>query len=249
MKVSIVTPVYNRADCIEKCLFSVSDQSYPNIEHILIDGGSTDGTIDIIKKNINSKTILFSEPDTGIFDALNKGLDKSSGDIILVLNSDDYLVDRNIVNEITQIFFDTSCEIVYGDVCFFKQENNKIIRRFNSGFFSPDKIQFGFQPAHPAMFIKKTIYNEYGNYDTDFKIAGDFEFIARIFSGRALKLFYLKKVLVNMRSGGVSTSFNLSSKILLNKEILQACKKNGIKTNCIKILYRYFFKISEYFSF
>lgn len=249
MKVSIVTPVYNRADCIENCLLSVADQTYPNIEHILVDGGSTDGTIEIIKKNINSKTIFFSEPDNGIFDALNKGLDKSSGDVVLVLNSDDYLVDKNIINEITKIFFDTHCEIVYGDVCFFNPKNNKIIRRFNSGFFSPDKIQFGFQPAHPAMFIKKTIYNEYGKYNTNFKIAGDFEFIARIFSGRRLNFFYLKKILVHMRSGGVSTSFNLKSKILLNKEILLACKKNGIKTNLIKILCRYFFRISEYFKF
>ena len=249
MKVSIVTPVYNRADCIENCLLSVADQTYLNIEHILVDGGSTDGTIEIIKKNINSKTIFFSEPDNGIFDALNKGLDKSSGDVVLVLNSDDYLVDKNIIGEITQIFFDTHCEIVYGDVCFFNSKNNKIIRRFNSGFFSPDKLQFGFQPAHPAMFIKKTIYNEYGKYNTNFKIAGDFEFIARIFSRRRLNSFYLKKILVNMRSGGVSTSFNLRSKILLNKEILLACKKNGIKTNFIKILFRYFFKISEYFKF
>jgi len=247
MKVSIITPVYNRVDCIAKCMSSVAGQTYTNIEHILIDGVSKDGTLDVIKKNLNSRTFFFSAPDKGIFDALNKGLKKSSGNIISVLNSDDYFANENIISEVVNIFLETGCEIIYGDVGFFKSKDFKVVRRFNSGFFTPDKLQYGFQPAHPAMFINKSIYDEYGGYETGFKIAGDFEFIARIFSTRKISSFYFKKILIHMRSGGVSTSFNLKSKILLNREILLACRKNGVKTNLIKILYRYFFKISEYF--
>jgi glycosyltransferase involved in cell wall biosynthesis len=247
MKISIITVVYNRVDTIEKCINSVQNQKYKDFEHIIIDGGSTDGTLRKIESVPRKNTILVSESDEGIFDALNKGILLSSGDIIGVLNSDDYYADNNVFQVMIDLFSSSDIDMAFGDVEFFNSNNEKkVIRRYNSARFNPSRIRNGIMPAHPTMFVKSTCYSN-NLYKTNYKIAADFEMIARLFKRFNISFVHVPLVLVRMRIGGVSTS-GLASTLLLNQEILRACKENGYKSNWFYILMKYPYKLFEYFN-
>ena len=247
MKISIITVVYNRTDTIEKCIESVQNQKYKDFEHIIIDGGSTDGTLRKIESVPRKNTILVSESDRGIFDALNKGILLSSGDIIGVLNSDDYYADRNVFQIMIDLFSGSDVDMAFGDVEFFNSNNEKkVVRRYNSARFNPGRIRNGIMPAHPTMFVKSACYS--GNlYKIDYKIAADFEMVARLFKCFNISFAHVPLVLVRMRIGGVSTS-GLKSTLLLNQEILRACKENDYKSNWFYILMKYPYKLLEYFN-
>lgn len=246
MTISIITVTYNSALTISDTIISVLNQDYEDIEYIVIDGGSTDGTLEIVNKYDNGVFKIISEPDKGIYDAMNKGIKIATGDIIGILNSDDFFSSNNVISKIVNIFKNNiNLDAVYGDVHFVNSDNlNKVTRYYSSRVFKPSLLKFGFMPAHPSLYVTKGIYNRFGFYKTDYKIASDFEMIARLFYKNSIKTKYLPIDIVTMRTGGVSTK-NIKSKIILNKETLRACKENGIKTNLLMILSKYFYKVFE----
>ncbi len=245
MKVTVITVCLNSYATLKRNLDSVKSQNYKNIEQIIIDGCSTDGTHNIInnyKKHI-SKIII--QKDEGIYDAMNKGLLNSNGDIICFLNSDDFYASSNIISYVVKKMKDNDLDIFSGDVCYFRKDNQeKVLRRFSSKVFSPEKIKYGLSMAHPSVFIHKRIINKVGFFRKDYKIAGDFEYLLRIFKIKNIKYSYFPKVITYMQYGGVSTS-GIKSYLLSNSEILRACKENGIRTNIFNICLRYIYKIKE----
>jgi glycosyltransferase involved in cell wall biosynthesis len=239
MKVSIITVVKNNVATIEDAITSVASQSYPKIEHIMIDGASTDGTIDVIDKHIKELARVLSEPDRGIYDAMNKGLGLATGDIIGFLNADDFYADTAVVSEVVDIFLKHRVDAVFGDLVFVAPDNlGKTLRYYESKSFNSTMIARGWMPAHPTLFIRKPVYEHFGYFKVDYDIAADFEFVARIFGKETVPYYYFPKVMVKMRQGGVSTK-SLKSTWILNKEILRACRENGIRTNVFKLLSKY----------
>lgn len=248
LSISIITVSHNSISTIPATIKSVLAQTYPNIEYIIIDGSSTDGTIDSINSFGESISKFVSEPDKGIYDAINKGIKLATGDIVGILNSDDILYDNNVIMKIAETFDMWSVDAVYGDVLFFDPDKtSRITRYYSSGSFSLNKFKFGFMPAHPSFYVKRKIYEELGYYKTDYKIAADYELLIRFLSIHRIKYKYLGMPFVSMRTGGVSNK-SISSNITLNKEIARACRENGIKTNYLFIYLKYFIKIFEYFG-
>jgi glycosyltransferase involved in cell wall biosynthesis len=246
MKFSIITAVFNRFQTIERSINSVQNQLYKDVEHIVIDGGSSDGTIELIANSSFKPDIFVSESDSGIYDALNKGILASSGDIIGFMHSDDYYSSPNILQRVAECFESTGVDIVYGDVVYFYPNNpSKIVRRYRSGEFSRNNLEWGMMPAHTSMFFRSSIFKKYGLFKTDFKIAADYEYLCRIASRDVPRYFYLDEILINMSLGGASTA-GLMSSINLNREVLRACLENGLSTNIFKILSKYPAKFIEY---
>jgi glycosyltransferase involved in cell wall biosynthesis len=246
MKFSIITAVFNRAQTIERSIASVRDQSYKNVEHIVVDGDSSDGTIALIKNSLLQPDIFISEPDDGIYDALNKGVLMSSGDVIGFMHSDDFYSNPNILKQVAECFQNSGVDIVYGDVVYFYPNNpSKIVRRYRSGEYSRRNLAWGMMPAHTSMFFRSSVFKKYGLFKTDFKIAADYEYLCRIVSQDLPRYAYLHEVLINMSLGGISTA-GLNSTIQLNREVLRACLENGLSTNIFKILSKYPAKLFEY---
>lgn len=244
-RISVVTVCYNSADTIGAALRSVREQTWPEIEHIVIDGASTDGTQDIVTNNSERISLFLSEPDGGIYDAMNKGLARASGDIICFLNSDDAYAHPEVIAEVAARMTGNGLDALYGDVVFFNRDRpQRSTRRYRSGYFSPERLAWGWMPAHPGLFMTAAVYRRAGAFDTSYKVAGDYEFIIRALGRNDLKLEHFPEVLVRMQTGGASTS-GWRSKLLLNREVLRACRSNGIKTNILKILSKYPRKILE----
>jgi glycosyltransferase involved in cell wall biosynthesis len=245
MKISIITVVFNSKNTINQAIDSVLAQDYKNLEYIIVDGKSTDGTIAIIEAYGNKITQFISEKDFGIYDAMNKGLKLATGDIIGILNSDDFYQNNSIISRIVQEFKTKSVDLVFGDIVFVEPTNlNKIVRYYSSANFHPKKFAWGWMPAHPSCFIKREIYDKYGDFKTDYAIASDYEILTRFMAKYGISYSYIPEVLVKMRKGGVSNKTLLSNWIL-NKEIVRACAENGIKTNMLKVLSKYPTKIFQ----
>jgi len=243
--VSIITVVKNRKNTILRSLESVKNQTHPNIEHIIIDGQSTDGTIEIIK-TFKGKFKLIIERDQGIYDALNKGIKLANGTLIGIMNSDDLYFDVNTVSEAVKTFNIYNCDGVYGDVYYFRTKTpDKFVRVIRSVDYGFKYIVKGLMPAHTSFFFKKSVFDKYGYYDISYKIAGDFEFIARITKDNNINLIYSKFIKIKMQIGGISTS-GIENFIIKNLEIRKACQKNNLKTNWFNLGLRFFFKIYEY---
>ncbi len=244
MRVSIITVCYNSAATIEDTITSVLSQDYKNIEYIVIDGGSSDATLDIINKYREQISIVISEPDKGIYDAMNKGIKNATGDIVGILNSDDFYETQDVITEVVDNF-DVGTDMVFGDLIFVKPENIKKITRFYSlPHFKAWKLRFGWMPPHPATFIKKSVYDKYGLYKINYKISADYEVFVRFLLVNKVNFKHINKILVRMRDGGVSTS-GLKSSLTLNKEIVKACKENGVYTNILILMSKLPFKLLE----
>jgi glycosyltransferase involved in cell wall biosynthesis len=244
-KVSVITVVYNNSATIQWAIDSVLSQDYVNIEHIIVDGASTDGTTEIIGSYGNTIAQFISEPDCGIYDAMNKGLKLATGDIIGILNSDDFYINNSVVSDIVREFYNTNADIVYGDLFYVTPDNlNKVVRYYSSAKCNPDGFAWGWMPAHPTCFVKKAVYEKYGDFKTDYKIAADYEIMTRFIARYRLPYSYMPKVMVKMRTGGVSTR-NLQNNWILNREIVRACSENGINTNMLKVMSKYFTKIFQ----
>jgi len=227
------------------CIDSVNLQTYASIEHIIIDGASKDNTVEIINSHPNRVRKLISEPDKGMYDAMNKGIKLASGDIIGILNSDDYFCDNYVVEKIAKTFMEENIDALYGDVRFVNPSDlNKIVRYYSSKKFNPDKFKNGFMPAHPSFYVKRKFFEIYGNYKIDYKIAGDFELLLRFLYCNKLKCKYLEMPFITMRTGGISNN-SIISNYILNKEIYRACKENRIKTNYVNIYSKYLIKVFE----
>lgn len=248
MKISIITVVLNGAQTIARNLDSIASQRHPDfeIEHIVIDGVSTDGTFDILSRHRDQIQVLVSEPDNGLYDAMNKGIRLATGDIIGILNADDYYANAKVLRDVHRIFQDQSIDAVFGDLEYFDPRQIGISTRlYRSCDFHPSKLSRGLMPAHPTLFLRKSIYDRFGLFKTNYKIAGDFDFVARIFKEGDLKYVYVPHVFTRMQNGGVSTQ-GIRSTLLLNKEIFCSCRENHISTNIFKLLSRYPSKLLEY---
>lgn len=245
MKISVITACHNSAATLERALVSVAEQDYASTEHIVIDGGSNDGTAEILSRHRSGLSQVVSEPDRGIYDAMNKGLDRASGDIICFLNADDYYAARNVLSEVAQIMKARGLDALMGDVEFFAEINpHRVVRRYRSDRFSPAKLAWGWMPAHPALFFHRAVIDRVGYFKINYKIAGDYEYVVRAFHGHHLRYHHVAKSLVRMQTGGASTR-GWRSTILLNQEVLRACRENGIRTNVLKILTKYPAKVFD----
>ena len=245
MKISIITVAYNSADTIAVTMDSVAQQTYADLEHLVVDGASKDDTVKIAQAHSKRCTRITSEPDNGIYDAMNKGLAHATGDIVCFLNADDAYADPEVLSHVAHEMQQHGLDALFGDVVFFNPgvpERN--VRRYRSDRFCSDRLAYGWMPAHPALFMKRSIYLELGGFRTHFRIAGDFDFVARAFAPGRLRYRYLPLIMVRMQSGGVSNS-GLRSKWLLNREVLRSCRENGIRTNIFKILSKYPAKLME----
>lgn len=228
-KISIITVCYNSEATIRDTIDSVASQDYPNIEHVLIDGGSTDKTIKIINEHINSVAHFISEPDNGLYDAMNKGIRIATGEIIGILNSDDILASNNQISSIIEAFTDDT-DATYGDITYFDTKDpNAIKRYYSSKGFSFNAIRYGRMIPHPTFYSKKSLYEKHGYYKTDYRVSADFELIAR-FAKAGVRMKRIPQVIVKMRNGGLSTT-GFWWRIHQNIEIVRACKENGIYTN------------------
>ena len=224
---------------------SVANQDWDEVEHIVIDGASTDGTLELLKQHQSKFSHLLSTPDCGIYDAMNKGLKLASGEIICFLNADDFYVSKHVLSFVAKEMKERGLDALLGDVGFFNANNtNKIVRRYRSGRFSPEKLAWGWMPAHPSLFLHQGVVKRVGLFKINYKIAGDFDYIVRAFYRQNLRYHHVPEVLVMMQTGGVSTS-GMLSKLVLNNEMLRACRESGISTNIIKILSRYPLKFLE----
>jgi glycosyltransferase involved in cell wall biosynthesis len=248
-EVSIITVSFYSSRTISDTIQSVLSQSYPNIEYIIIDGSSADGTTDIIKSFGKKISKYISEPDNGIYDAINKGIRLASGDIVGILNSDDFFYNKDVIQRVVNAFQeDNNLEAIFGDVVFVDPvRTSKIARYYSSEKFNPNKFKFGYMPAHPSFYVRRDLFEKFGYYKTDYKIAADFELLLRFLLINQIRYKYLQMPLVTMRRGGASNR-SLLSNITLNREILRACNENGIKTNYLKIYSKYFTKIFEFFG-
>ena len=234
MKISIITISFNAKSTIEKTLQSVANQSYKNIEHIIVDGGSKDNTLEICN-SFSHVSKIKSEPDNGVYDAFNKGLKLATGDIVGFLNADDVFYNENSVQEIANAFSNNETDIVYGNLDYINSEG-KIIRNWISKPFKKGLIKKAWMPAHPTFYCKKEVYDRLGGYNDSFKIGGDFELCLRFLEVNKVSSFYLNKKLVKMLVGGISNS-GLKSKWIIYNEELRAFNINGIKINPFLFLF------------
>lgn len=236
MKVSIITVSFNSAKTIADTIESVLSQDFPEIEYIVVDGGSTDGSIDIIRQNENRISQWISEKDQGMYDAMNKGIAMATGDVIGILNSDDVYMNTRVISDLMRLMQTQNTEVVFADLILVdSSDQNKVIRYYDSGRFHPDKFRFGWMPAHPTVFVKRELYQRVGKFSTTYQIAADYEMLIRMLATEKASYAYYPKPVVRMRSGGASTS-GISRNWILNQEIIRACKENGIYTNLFMLL-------------
>jgi glycosyltransferase involved in cell wall biosynthesis len=246
MKVSIITVCFNSAATIRDTIESVRAQNYPSVEYIIVDGGSTDGTLDIIKEYGDSISILISEPDNGIYDAMNKGIRAATGDVVATLNSDDFYVDSSSVQRLVACMEMSDSETVFADLVLIDPDDTeKTIRYYDSSRFHPKKLKYGWMPAHPTFLAKRVLFDEWGLYSLDYHIAADFEMIVRLLHRAKVSYAYLPEVAVKMRTGGVSTA-NFRNSWVLNNEIVRACRENGLETSLPRVLMKIPAKLFEY---
>jgi glycosyltransferase involved in cell wall biosynthesis len=219
MKISIITVCFNSATTIESTIISVANQKNVEVEHIIIDGVSTDGTIEIVNKyKCISKFV--SEPDRGIYDAMNKGIALATGDVIGTLNADDFYANENVLEDVAKVFSDSNVDACYGDLVYVSQQNPiKIVRYWKSRDYVSGLFKSGWMPAHPTFFVRKSVYQRLGVFNLNYKIASDFELLFRFIEQHKIRTKYIPKVLVNMRLGG-TTNKNVSNILKQNKEIV-----------------------------
>jgi len=228
VKISIITACYNNAETIRDTLNSVSQQTYADIEYIIIDGASADGTLEILKSYNNSISKLVSEPDNGIYDALNKGLALASGDVVGFLHADDVYTNSDVLADVAACFKTSETDTLYGDLVYVsKDDTSKIVRLWESGVFNFSELKKGWMPPHPTFFVKRNIYEGLGNFDTSFRIAADYDLVLRFLFSHKVSTHYLPKVLIKMRTGGASNK-SLSNILKKSKEDLRALRKNNV---------------------
>lgn len=246
MKISIVTVCLNNAPTIRDALESVLAQDHAEREHIVVDGGSTDGTLGIIGEYASRIDRLIGGPDRGIYDAINKGIAAATGDVVGILHADDVYESPRVLGIVAHAFAAApEADVVFGDLVFVKPgDMRSVVRHYGSRSFRPWKLRFGWMPPHPASFIKRSAYARVGPYATDLRISSDYEMFVKAFLVHRLAYSRVDQVLVRMRAGGLSTS-GLKSSILLNSEIVMACRRNGVYTNLPLVLLKIPLKLAE----
>ncbi len=238
MKISIITVCFNAANTLRDTLDSIATQTHQNIEHIVIDGGSADGTIDILQARTSKITKWVSEPDQGIYDAMNKGIAMATGDIVGILNADDFYATNDALHQIAAVFEDHTVDACYADLIYVKQtDTDKVVRYWKSRPFKPGLFRWGWMPAHPTFFVRREYFSELGDYDLSYRLQSDFELTMRFLEIYRLNVVYLPIVLIKMRMGGASNQ-SLKNIIRGNLEAFLACKKNNLSVSPLFILFK-----------
>ena len=228
MRISIITATYNSEKTLFDTLLSLEKQTYPDIEYIVVDGASNDNTIKLIKSNCTKVSKIICEPDKGIYDALNKGIQAASGDVIGFLHSDDLLAYDDAIADIAKTFESTGCDAIYGDLEYVAQnDTTKRIRLWKSGSFSRFKMKVGWMPPHPSFYMKRKCYRQFGCFSLDYRISADYDSLLRYILKQRISIEYLPKVLVKMRVGGISNR-SVSSMVKKSMEDIRVMNQNGI---------------------
>ncbi|MDT0647449.1 glycosyltransferase family 2 protein [Zunongwangia sp. F260] len=246
MEISIITATYNSEASILSAIKSVAVQDYLNVELVIVDGGSSDNTVSIVKDNYSRPLKIISEKDKGIYDALNKGVKAASGDIIGLVHSDDFLASPDIISEVVAAFQQNEVDGVYGDLQYVnKEDTSKVIRYWKSEQFYPGLLKEGWMPAHPTLFLRKEVYDKHGLFNLNYRIAADYDLMLRIFSDSVLNFMYLPRVITKMRVGGASNR-SLSNIKLKSAEDLLALKANGMRDPYKILAYKNISKLKQF---
>jgi len=246
MKVSLVTVVYNGADTIRDTIVSVLSQTYRNIEYIIIDGASTDSTLNVINEYSDSITHLISEPDNGLYFAINKGIKLATGDVVGVLNADDFYSNDKVIENIVSAFKDQNVQSVYSDLVYVdKDKVGKVVRYWKSGIFKRSKFKMGWMPPHPTFFVERKVYDQYGLFNTKFKISADYELMLRFLYVNHVSVGYLPETTVKMRVGGKS-NVSINNRLTANAEDRMAWKVNGLGNGTFATLLKPLIKINQF---
>jgi glycosyltransferase involved in cell wall biosynthesis len=243
LKISIITVSFNSAKTIAGTIESVLSQDFPDIEYIIVDGNSSDDTVQIIRQYENRINKWISEKDHGMYDAMNKGIAMATGDVIGILNSDDVYMNSHVVSDLMNLMEKQKAQLVFADLILVDQaDESNVLRYYDSSHFHPDKFRFGWMPAHPTVFVRRSLYQVVGPFSTSYQIAADYEMLIRMLAIQKASYAYLPKPVVKMRSGGASTA-GISRNWILNKEIVRACKENGIYSNMAMLLFKLPYKL------
>lgn len=227
MKISVITVCYNSVATIEDTLRSVARQTHPDVEHIVVDGGSTDGTWEIIERNRHRIAKAVTEPDQGIYDAMNKGIRMASGELVGMLNSDDVYETDQVLARVAEIMKNPNLDACYGDLIYVDRGSMlRVLRYWKSNIYRPGACLRGWMPAHPTFFLRRALYVRYGGYDLEFRLQSDYEMMLRLFEIHRIRAEYIPEILVRMRMGGVSNS-SIGNVIVGNLEAMRACRKNN----------------------
>lgn len=238
MKISIVTACYNSVETIRDTLRTIQMQSHQDIEHIIIDGGSTDGTLEILEQNRAHIAHLTSEPDNGLYDAMNRGVAKATGDIIGLLNSDDLLAHENVLANVAKKLTDPTIDACYGDLVYVDQQNiDQVVRYWKSSPYKPELIAKGWIPAHPTFYARREVHDKYSMlFNLDYKLASDYELLLRLLFKHEINVAYIPDVMVKMRLGG-TTNKSFKNIINQNKEIMRALNSHNYPYSPVKMIF------------
>jgi glycosyltransferase involved in cell wall biosynthesis len=246
MKVSIITISFNSAATIEDTIRSVVAQDYPNLEYIIVDGNSKDGTQEIVNRYQSSIAQFVSEPDKGIYDGMNKGLKLATGDIIGILNSDDIYEDASVISDMVKLFESSHCQAAYADLVYVDRiDTSKVTRYWKSGAYKAGAFRKGWMPPHPTFFVRKSVYDQFGYFNLSLKSAADYEIMLRFIHKHGIQPAYLPRVITRMRSGGQS-NLSIKNRIKANREDRKAWSINGIKPGLFTLIRKPLSKIFQF---
>jgi glycosyltransferase len=248
LKITIITASFNNRETIGATIESVLAQDYPNIEYIIIDGASTDGTKELIaEKYLNKVSLFVSQPDDGMYHALNKGIDLATGDVIGFLHADDFYFSHHVIGTVAEKFASGPCHAIYGDLQYvYKNEPEKILRYWKSGEYNIKNMKKGWMPPHPTLFIKQEWYRQHGGFDTSYKVAADYELMTRFLCTHHMQACYVPSVFINMRWGGKSNK-SIRNIIIKMADDYRAIRKNKVG-NVWTLFMKNFSKISQFFK-
>jgi glycosyltransferase len=228
MKISVITAVYNREATIADAIRSVQRQTHQDVNHVIQDGGSTDGTLDVVRSFDDPRTDLLSAPDTGIYDAINRGMERAGGDVIGLMHSDDIFASDTILERVANVFEDPDIDCVYGDLQYVAADDtSRVIRQWTSGPYQRGPLKKGWMPPHPTFYLRRSVLERFGGYDTSFQIAADYDAMLRWLWTGGIRAAYIPEVMVKMRVGGESNR-SLGRILQKTREDMRALKKNGV---------------------
>ena len=247
MKISIITAVFNNRDTLAEALDSALSQTHAELELIVIDGGSTDGTLDVLRSYENRLAVLLSEPDQGIYDALNKGIKRASGEVVGFLHSDDLFADVIVLQRVVAAFSDLQVDAVYGDLQYVRKDNrDEVVRHWQAGVFSRIRLGWGWMPPHPTFYVRRSVYERLGMFDTSYRIAADYDCMLRFLGTGGVRVTYIPHVLVKMRLGGAS---NRSLKNILQKSMEDYRALNGNNVGGLgALVWKNFSKLGQFWG-
>jgi glycosyltransferase involved in cell wall biosynthesis len=247
MKISVITVVLNNRAYVEGCIESVLGQMHKDVEYIIVDGGSTDGTVDVIRNYEKHISKWISEQDNGIYDAMNKGIQMATGDVLGMLNSDDFYPNRDVLAKVSRVFKETGAESCYGDLDYVGIDDVKrVFRSWKSSPYRDNNFFWGWMPPHPTFFARRRIYEQYGVFNLNLGSAADYELMLRFLLRHRIRTFYIPEVLVRMRTGGVSNR-SIKNRLVANSMDRYAWKVNGIRPYPWTLMFKPLRKINQYF--